>query len=100
MRRKVQLSSLSVGRCFTLVVEPGASYEESSAGAKRSGSILSPDQAWRIADIQDDGVHAVNAIGQEETFPGDREVVEIAREGYDKLVPGQQSIGGKPSRES
>lgn len=87
MRRKVLLSSLSVGRCFTQAIEPGGSTEESSEkAAKRSDPVLSADNAWKITGDADGGFAAENAAGESQEFKGELEVVEIPRQGYDKLA--------------
>ena len=86
MRNKVLLSSLSVGRCFTRVVEPGGSTEETAQGQRRSDTILSPAEAWKVTGEADAGYEAVNAEGKSESFAADLEVVEIPRQGYDKLA--------------
>ena len=86
MRNKILLSSLSVGRCFTKVVEPGGATEETEGGQRRSDSILPAAEAWKITEAGDGGVQAVNATGETQSFAGDLEVVEIPRQGYDKLA--------------
>lgn len=87
MRRKVLLSSLSVGRCFTFAIEPGGSTEESgSDSTTRTAPILSPAEAWKITDMVDETTLAVSATGEAKDFPSAREVVEIPRQGYDRLV--------------
>ncbi len=86
MRTKVLLSSLSVGRCFTLPVKPGGSTEESGSEVVRSDSILQAKDAWKITDEGEAGYEAVNAAGQPKTFAAETEVVEIQRMGYDKLA--------------
>jgi hypothetical protein len=87
MRTKVHVSSLSVGRCFTPAVEPGASAEEPSAEQARiSKPVLGPENAWKVTAVEDDGVAAQSAAGTSETFPPTTEVVEIPRQGYDRLV--------------
>ena len=87
MRRKVLLSSLSVGRCFTRAIEPGGSTEESgSTEARRSDPILNPENAWKLTAETDGGFEAQNAQGETKAFAGDLEVVEIPRQGFDKLA--------------
>jgi len=85
MRREILLSSLAVGRCFTLSTEAGGSSEETPQGARQTTSILSPADAWKVTDAGDD-FEAENAAGESKTFSGDTKVVEIPRQGYDKLV--------------
>ncbi|MGE0711780.1 MAG: hypothetical protein AB7N76_30470 [Planctomycetota bacterium] len=86
MKRKVLLSSLTVGRCFTLVKEPGGSTEERGAeGATRTGTILAAGDAWRVVEAGDE-VACENAAGEAKAFALDTEVVEIPRQGFDKLA--------------
>ncbi len=85
MRRQVLLSSLAVGRCFTLPAAVGATTEETQRGSRRADSILSPEDAWRITDADDGEVQAVSASGETKAFSPDQKVVEVPREGWDKL---------------
>ena len=85
MRKIVYLSSLSIGRCFTLVTPPGEAESESK-GATVSRSLLSPQDAWKVKEETDVGFLAVNAQGEEQEFTGEIKVVEIPREGYEKLA--------------
>ncbi len=86
MRRKILLSSLSVGRCFTIAVEPGGRTEESPIGGTRSDPVLKPVDAWKITDEENGNTKAENATGESKTFAGDSKVVEIPRQGYDRLA--------------
>ena len=86
MRRKVLLSSLSVGRCFTLAVEPGGRTEESPSGGTRSDPVLKPSDAWKVIAEEDSSTTAENAVGESKAFDADSKVVEIPRQGYDRLV--------------
>ncbi|RMG06507.1 MAG: hypothetical protein D6731_25660 [Planctomycetota bacterium] len=86
MRRKVLLSSLTVGRCFTQALEPGARAEDTAGGLRRSAPILSPENAWKVLSVEEEGILARSADGTERRFAGNEEVVEIPREGYDKLA--------------
>lgn len=85
MRRKVLLSSLGVGRCFTLEVAPGGS-EEKGSEVKRTAPILPPEAAWRITGDADGQVQAESATGQKETFAPDTKVIEVPRQGFDSLA--------------
>lgn len=85
MRRKVPLSSLGVGRCFTLPVEAGGASDERPEGTRRSDPILAPDAAWRITGEGEAGVEAESAAGAARSFPPETEVVEIPRQGWDRL---------------
>lgn len=91
-KNKVLLSSLSVGRCFTLPSEPGA--EKKGAEKEQSGdatkariatSVLAPADAWKITDLGDESATCASAGGEEKSFPTSTEVVEIPRQGYDTL---------------
>ena len=86
MRREILLSSLAVGRCFTLTIEPGGNAEETPKGTRQTTPILAPGDAWKITGEEDDGFSAENATGEAKTFMGEIKVVEIPRQGYDKLV--------------
>jgi hypothetical protein len=86
MRRKVLLSSLSVGRCFTFAVEPGGSTEESGSDkATRTDPILKPEDAWKITD-EGETTSVVSASGETKSFSSETKVVEIPRQGFDRLV--------------
>ena len=86
-KNKVQLNSLSVGRCFTLPREPGPAPEERPAdGARIATPVLSAADAWRVTDLGEQGVSCASADGQDRTFPSETEVVEIPRQGFDKLA--------------
>ncbi|MBL4848317.1 MAG: hypothetical protein JKY65_22590 [Planctomycetes bacterium] len=86
-KNKVQLNSLSVGRCFTLPREPGPAPEERPAdGARIATPVLSAADAWRITDLGDEAAACASADGQERSFPAGTEVVEISRQGFDKLA--------------
>lgn len=86
MRREVLLSSLGVGRCFTAAVEPGGVTDETASSSRRADPILAPGDAWKVTGDADGQVEAVSASGQEKAFPGEARVVEIPRQGYDKLA--------------
>ena len=84
--RKVQLESLSVGRCFTMPVEPGPPEDGPADGIRKAVPVVDPADAWRVTDDAEAGFAAVSATGEEKTFAVDTEVVEIPRQGYDKLA--------------
>lgn len=86
MRRKVTLDTLAVGRCFTLALEPGGSTEERSDDARRSDPILSPEDAWKVTGEHGDELQAQNAKGEARSFASSTEVVEIPRQGFDRLA--------------
>lgn len=87
-RSKVLLSSLGVGKCFTLDVPPGGSEEAPSTkkGDKVTTTtpILKPADAWKVVE-QGDEVAAESAAGEKKSFKGDTKVVEVQRQGWDKL---------------
>ena len=86
MRKKILLASLSVGRCFTMAIEPGGRTEESSTGGTRTDPVLRPADAWKVTGEDGDGYSAESATGETKTYAGDSEVVEIPRQGFDRLV--------------
>ncbi len=75
MRRKIPLSSLSVGRCFVHQAE----------GADLVGAIVQAASAWRITETGDGDLMAECAEGTTQRFPSDLLVAEIPREGYIRL---------------
>lgn len=83
----VRLESLGVGRCFTLPVEPGASAPaQGGAGQLRTATpLLAPDQAWKVAGEAEGGLACESASGLVRTFAGEERVVEIPRQGWEKL---------------
>lgn len=86
-RKLVLLSSLSVGRCFTLEPEAAASEEGPKADeVRRTQPILQPRHAWKVTGEGEDGLSAENAAGEARTFPLDTKVVEIPRDGFQKLA--------------
>ena len=86
MRRKVLLSSLTVGRCFTLAVEPGGNAEDAPGGSMHASPVLKPEDAWKVVGEDGGAFQAESASGSAQSFPADSEVVEIPRQGYDKLA--------------
>ncbi|MBL8787898.1 MAG: hypothetical protein JNJ59_23580 [Deltaproteobacteria bacterium] len=87
MRRIVLLSSLSPGRCFTLV-EPPAEFDEDDRAERVTGaqSILTPEVAWKINAIEGSDFDAESAIGETQHFVGSTRVVELPRQGWDRLA--------------
>jgi len=86
-RSKVLLSSLGVGKCFTLDVPPGGSEEAAITKGdkiKTSTPILKPADAWKVVESGDE-VAAESAAGEKKAFKGDLKVVEVQRQGWDKL---------------
>lgn len=81
----VLLESLGVGRCFTLPVEPGAPAQGGPGQLRTATPILAPDQAWKVAGEAEGGRACESASGLQRTFPAGERVVEIPRQGWDKL---------------
>lgn len=88
MRNKVLLESLTVGRCFTLPIDPPAPQPGGASPdtLRTAVPVLEPAQAWKVTGDAEGGVAAVSAAGAEQTFAADTEVVEIPRQGYDTLA--------------
>ncbi len=87
MRRVVLLSSLTVGRCFTLAASPAEYAEdERAAGLGALRTIIPPEEAWRIAQVIGDEVEAESAKSEVRRFPAGQKVVEIPRQGWQRLV--------------
>lgn len=96
MRRIVLLSSLTPGRCFTLV-EPVADVELPARGAaifdenepgdrlSASRSILTPEVAWKYNAMVDGEVECENALGDIRRFVLNSKVSELPRQGWDRL---------------
>jgi hypothetical protein len=86
MKRAIQVSSLTVGKCFTLDLPPGGAEERPRGEVQHKTSILAPAAAWKVESVDDDGVKAVSAAGETRSFPGATKVKEVQRQGWDKLV--------------
>lgn len=86
MRRIVPLSSLSNGRCFTLT-EPLSEADEDDAAERvaTAREIVVPEAAWRVTNVGAD-IEAENALGDTRNFPLTTKVVELPRQGYDRLA--------------
>ena len=88
-RHKVPLSSLSVGRCFTLPREPMSpegTTEERPQGATLATPVLSASEAWKVTDMAEQEASVTSASGESRCFPLATEVVEIPRQGYETLA--------------
>lgn len=88
MSRPVLLSSLSPGRCFTLANPPETLEEAEGAKRLQTGrSILAPEAVWKLV-VGDGaaGVDAQNARGEANGFDPTTLVVEVPRQGFDRLV--------------
>lgn len=87
MRRVVLLSSLTVGRCFTLAESPAEYAEdERAAGLGALRTIIVPEEAWRVVQTVGDEVEAESATAEVRRFPAKLKVVEIPRQGWERLV--------------
>lgn len=86
MRRIVLLSTLTPGRCFTLV-EPVADFDENDPADRLSAarSILTPEAAWKYLQVIDGEVEAENALGDIRRFATSSKVSELPRQGWDRL---------------
>lgn len=87
MRRKVHVSSLSVGRCFTISPEDAEPVEttESAEAATVSRSVMNADNAWKVT-AGGDPVSATNARGESREFAANTLVSEIPRQGFDRMA--------------
>jgi len=86
MRRKVHLSSLSVGRCFTIPsddADGGTADGEEKATLARA--VMTTDNVWKVT-AAGETMSAQNAEGTTKDFPGTTLVAEIPRQGYDRMV--------------
>ena len=89
MKQKVYVSSLTVGRCFTVAPEGDDGFESSGATAsKQVRTIMSADKVWKVTGVADDEVQAVNAAGAQDSFGAKLLVLEVSREGFDRLADG------------
>lgn len=85
MKKKVLLSSLTVGKCFTTVPLDEQEVEETPRSARTTTPILAPEHAWRVLEVGAE-VQARSAKGETKAFPPATKVVEIPRQGWDKLA--------------
>lgn len=86
MRRIVLLSTLSPGRCFTLT-EPQPDLDEDDEGERvtTAREIIVPEAAWKVNTVTAAEVQAENALGDDKTFALTTKVVELPRQGFDRL---------------
>jgi hypothetical protein len=89
-RTEIYLSSLTVGRCFTLPIDDGDRPAKDEGGGsdaiRRADSILPGKAAWKVTATDGETYTARNVAGEEQTFQGEIKVVEIPREGFERLV--------------
>ncbi len=93
MRRVVPLSSLTPGRCFTLAAPPASAEKdppEDSGPAKMgsvfSRSVLQADAVFKVVAAAAATVEVVDATGAAGELAADTGVVEVPRQGYERLV--------------
>ena len=88
MRRRVPLLSLTVGRCFTLPPTGDGAPSAEADGPKsvQVRSLLGFDQAWKVTGEDEGAILAEDATGDEAAFDPHEMVVEVPREGYERLV--------------
>lgn len=87
MRRIVLLSTLTAGRCFTLTDPPSDLDEDDDGERVKTGrEIVVPEAAWKVTGSADGEVQAENALGEERSFPVATKVVELPRQGFDRLA--------------
>jgi hypothetical protein len=87
VRRVVLLSSLTVGRCFTLAESPAEFAEDERAGGLGAlRTIIAPEEAWRVVQVVGDEIEAQSASSVVKRFPAGLKVVEIPRQGWERLV--------------
>lgn len=89
MGREIYVSSLTVGRCFTFTPDPTDDETEGPSDpmdVQIRRTVLSPSHVWKITAASGDGVDATSASGQTRSFDAKTLVVEIPRQGFDKLA--------------
>ncbi|MCA9514116.1 MAG: hypothetical protein KC635_04180, partial [Myxococcales bacterium] len=90
MRRATPLSFLTPGRCFTLA-EPASLLDDDAEGAggfRYGKSILQPGMVFKVVpdDADGDDVAVESAAGESTRFPKTASVVEVPREGFERLA--------------
>lgn len=86
MRRIVLLSSLTSGRCFTLSEPPSDLDEDLDAERVTTArEIITPEAAWRVVGVGA-AIEAENALGDSREFAPTTKVVELPRQGFDRLA--------------
>ncbi|TNF26949.1 MAG: hypothetical protein EP329_20390 [Deltaproteobacteria bacterium] len=94
MRRIVPLSSLTAGRCFTHAETPKVPDEDEKAKRFQTGiSILQADMVWKVGVAEADGVHCESALGEAAVLAPDTKVVEVPRQGFDRLAQRAREAG-------
>ncbi len=82
MARKVPISSLTVGRCFSHSPDAPDFEEPDSSGLTTSRSVMAPENVWKVTGPG----AAENARGETQDFDGKLMVVEVPRGGFNRLV--------------
>jgi len=86
MARKVYLSSLTAGRCFTVPPNDQADADESEKEKMSYGrTMMAAENAWKVVLHGAESAQVENAAGETTEMPLDSLVVEIPRQGYDRL---------------
>lgn len=93
-RREVYLSSLTAGRCFTVAPSEASSetHGPEQAGDKarlqHGRAMMSPENAFKVLGPaeQDGEISVENALGAQSTLSARTKVVEIPREGFERLA--------------
>ena len=84
--REIFLSNLTVGRCFTIKPSTAQDDDVASKGSFRIGkTIMTPGMVWKIDENNSDEITATNVSGTQEMFNGSLIVIEVSREGFDRL---------------
>lgn len=88
MAKDYLLSTLTVGRCFTLAPSTDPAPGEPSAEVMSTArSVMTPETVWKVTGAVEGGeVEVVNAKGEAKTLPGKTRVLEQPRQGFDRLV--------------
>ncbi len=85
MAREVYVSSLSVGRCFRLPKPHNGAESSSSSPVVSARSVLAPEHVWKVCEGGEEVV-ADNAAGTRRSFAAKTMVVELPREGFERLL--------------
>lgn len=85
MTREVHLSSLTVGRCFRLPKPPSVAEGATPGAVITARSVMAPEHVWKVCEAGFE-VIAENAAGKRKGFPATTKVVELPREGFERLA--------------
>jgi hypothetical protein len=69
------------------LADPPADFDEDDRAERVTGaqSILTPEVAWKINAVVGSDFDAENALGEDRRFPGSTRVVELPRQGWERL---------------